>query len=941
MKKIVCLLFCLVLALSVLTACQPEEHKHTFDTKWRTDEEFHWHQATCEHADQVADKAAHLDEDENDLCDVCGYSMEHDHTYESGWSYNKDTHYHKNTCGHADDPKYRKDVADHEDKNNDSLCDVCSYDYGHTHTYETKWTNADADGHWHLPTCGHDVPGSDKAAHVDADNNSVCDDCGWTYGHEHTYAEEWTTDENNHWRVPTCGHDVEPAEKNAHIDEDGDKICDVCQLATEHFHTFDKENWTSDADKHWHAATCEHTDVRADEAGHEGFEEDGICDVCEYVVFHRFNVTVSSDKLFTIVDKNAIPLENTVFNIKEGESADFYIAVPTYCRLEKVEGTGLTVDMINPIGPVDLGEDSVYLYKVIAAPTEDVTAKITVNKLSSVAVVEKGDVVFEDAKKFKYAYLDINFNAAEPGKYAIYCLKDTDVQFGTAGAEEYVSVYTFMVDEAGAVSLQARFFPWSAGTHAAEYTVVKVDESFVLPYMKGEGYTMPSNIYVDITFTLPEVGMYMFNTTAGNLTWYTESHPDGSVEQQVFRATEPGQVMHAQIKLDTDSAVTYDFDWNIVKIDSDVELNVGDNTVFVDLNDYTLYKFTAPEAGVYDLKHADDRIQVQVYGSYYGDEEKLHRVAELNMEKGESVILFVNLNPYSSIAASEDFEGILIIKAGDYIPGKDENGDYVVKPNMDATYSTSSGGDYKFTIPSGAQISFDYGATWQNGPSVVHEIDASVDYRVRNSNGSSGNITVKIEKVRYTFTLDADKQSNTFTMVPGKKYQVSLTSSGQAQQKDFILTWTDINVNVALSGDPLTSPATIEGINASTTLNITYNGTAEADVTFTLQDITDYSAVEKPEDNLSPLLTGTYAYAEEGGTLYQVTFANGVLTMVDSYKADYAELSGTYSYTVAGGVMTILDAEGNPFDGFRFKESEGSLILVIGISEFALTPSAI
>lgn len=57
-------------------ACAPkDEHEHTFATAWSSDENSHWHAATCEHSDLVADKAAHKF-DENGKCTVCGYQRE-------------------------------------------------------------------------------------------------------------------------------------------------------------------------------------------------------------------------------------------------------------------------------------------------------------------------------------------------------------------------------------------------------------------------------------------------------------------------------------------------------------------------------------------------------------------------------------------------------------------------------------------------------------------------------------------------------------------------------------------------------------------------------------------------------------------------------------------------------------------------------------------------
>ena len=43
---------------------------HSYSTKWSSNETYHWHAATCEHNDEVSDKAEH--EFEGDVCKTCG-----------------------------------------------------------------------------------------------------------------------------------------------------------------------------------------------------------------------------------------------------------------------------------------------------------------------------------------------------------------------------------------------------------------------------------------------------------------------------------------------------------------------------------------------------------------------------------------------------------------------------------------------------------------------------------------------------------------------------------------------------------------------------------------------------------------------------------------------------------------------------------------------------
>ncbi len=49
------------------------EHTHTFSDKWTSDENAHWHAATCGHTSEMKDTAEHIDADNDGVCDVCLY----------------------------------------------------------------------------------------------------------------------------------------------------------------------------------------------------------------------------------------------------------------------------------------------------------------------------------------------------------------------------------------------------------------------------------------------------------------------------------------------------------------------------------------------------------------------------------------------------------------------------------------------------------------------------------------------------------------------------------------------------------------------------------------------------------------------------------------------------------------------------------------------------
>ena len=104
--KILSLLLAVVISIFAFAACDKinggKECDHTFSDKWSTDAANHWHAATCEHGEVKGSLEAHADENEDGLCDVCQYEIGHKHTYESEWTVDDDKHWHKATCSHTD-----------------------------------------------------------------------------------------------------------------------------------------------------------------------------------------------------------------------------------------------------------------------------------------------------------------------------------------------------------------------------------------------------------------------------------------------------------------------------------------------------------------------------------------------------------------------------------------------------------------------------------------------------------------------------------------------------------------------------------------------------------------------------------------------------------------------------------------------------------------------
>ena len=100
--------------------------------------------------------------------------------------------------------------------------------------------------------------------------------------HEHTYnTEQWASNAYGHWHVANCEHTDEVADVAAHTDANNDGTCDICAYNGGHEHGY-QDSWDSDATDHWHSSECGHA-VVADKAAHT-YNEVGVCTVCGYEV---------------------------------------------------------------------------------------------------------------------------------------------------------------------------------------------------------------------------------------------------------------------------------------------------------------------------------------------------------------------------------------------------------------------------------------------------------------------------------------------------------------------------------------------------------------------------------------------------------------------------------------------------------------------------------
>ncbi len=174
-----------------------------------------------------------------------------------------------------------------------STCNISLVNTVHDHTFATEWSY-DNDNHWYAATCGHATEVSDKAPHNYV--SGVCA-CGKPEPvHDHTFATAWTYDDDNHWHAATCEHTTETTGTAPHDYVEGVCVCGKPEPV--HEHTF-ATAWKYDDNYHWHVATCEHEEISG-KAAHSFVKGVCVCGMAEPGdLYYVINVKENADGSFT------------------------------------------------------------------------------------------------------------------------------------------------------------------------------------------------------------------------------------------------------------------------------------------------------------------------------------------------------------------------------------------------------------------------------------------------------------------------------------------------------------------------------------------------------------------------------------------------------------------------------------------------------------------
>ena len=336
-------------------------HTHdVHDKAWKYDDTNHWQECSCGEKLNVANhaygewrvtKPATETEEGSKArdCTVCDYvqtetipMLKHEHSY-GDWQKDKTQHWKECRCGKKtevgnhtfDDWTITKEPTTTETGSRERTCSICKYTQTetlpvHTHDVHDEAWKYDETQHWQECSCGEKLNVANhtygewsvtkEATETETGSRErTCTVCDYmqtetipVIEHEHSYSEEWSSDENNHWHACECGAKADTAAhtygewsvtKEATETETGsrERDCTVCEYVQVeiipeigHEHGIHDETWKYDKTQHWQECSCgeklnvaNHTygDWKVTKEATEteaGSRERG-CAVCEYV----------------------------------------------------------------------------------------------------------------------------------------------------------------------------------------------------------------------------------------------------------------------------------------------------------------------------------------------------------------------------------------------------------------------------------------------------------------------------------------------------------------------------------------------------------------------------------------------------------------------------------------------------------------------------------
>ena len=774
MKRVLAMVLCVMMVLSILAGCGGQEdtvppttkHKHSHAEQWSFDDESHWYEAACG-CNMQFNLANHEDANKDGACDVCTWVDDCTHDFNNEvWASDENEHWHPATCQNHSGAK--GDAAAHADGDNDGACDICGYIGEHQHTYETQWSS-DATQHWYAATCGHDVK-DQLADHVDENVDGTCDVCGWEDpSHSHTFSDEWDWDVVFHWHPATCEHTGAMSGKAQHADTNSDDLCDdcgyemchhqdfnddgTCELCgwadPEHVHEYAPE-LNSNSTGHWQMASC-HSGANSPVVPHEDKNQDGVCDVCKFqICAHVFDDAWGTNE------------------------THHWHAVICSCSIGRKDYAEHTLD--------DTGACTVCMYGM---------------KIPSVyeVLIDKEPVVIEFIDQM-YVFQEFTVSFPQAGKYVLYPSYDKvkiteQPAFGNIPSDPAI---TIEVDEACEKTYYWYLFEfeWEPFMEVPfTYSLVRMDDVEVNT-MQGK-VELPANTVYRLVFKAPQTGTYNLITSVNNvvigLTEDSMEYYKGHID---FDVTEVGQEVEFYVLLNDLEKESWIFDWVLEEPFSLDVSEEGNYAVSVDPKEIDFkINFTAPADGNYKLSVDSKWLTFCGWSEQYNQPTRLETTEIITgeMKAGEVYTIWLqtvyNYPESTNCAATLNVMEIgTVINVGQNALDPMEQGQkYTFIADETSYYGISVEGGYVGIIaPNGSvnwttyyetKLNLGYSYTFMVRGEGVESVPAAP------SEGAAKKIKINIEAVAYDLVLN--EGTNTVTMKPAKEYDISF---GEYFQRD-------------------------------------------------------------------------------------------------------------------------------------------------------------
>ena len=627
-----------------------------------------------------------------------------------------------------------------------------------------------------------------------------CDAVNGLFGgsdeHQHTYSEDWSSDETNHWHAATCENGDEckiAVNAQAAHAFGADGKCTVCAYekpAAPHEHTY-ADTLTAGETTHWYAATCEAGDecatAKKDEAAHDF--TNGVC-VCgkeapapalgtidnpialtipgsvevsieaDGVVYYTFTITENKTLKVTLNSNNADIAcgsnINELFNMLDAEAEDSVIEISLVAGTYYVafatadfaaEDYTVSAEFVNKVSPyeaiiVDGTNNVMFSAAEVAADAANRTVRIT----------EAGNYKFASGKLFVASVTDANGSVVAKNDDYSYTLAAGDYTLGFS----MLSMFGVQADTACELNVDKQ---------------AVVDDDNVIGKIEGENATF--------TYTATEEGV---------LTVTLSSAMGGPVDVTFAHGTVSGSIVaggdSVEIKLKKDEVVTFTVvsdggeatlsgEWEAKVWDTglpegtvNITTLAGDGTLtapwvitgagsyyMAAVDDYPGQYITFTAVGNVKLSLTTDT--ANIYSAGWDDKGKDHSVSLLD---GKSVTLIICMESGVS-------DVLLTVETSEYVPESDselvvgETAEVFVDANSttEVTFTITEAGTYIITVLTEngqlANIRFPDDVL-ENPLTVTFTEDELADfggsytitYKVSTTDGAAGYVNIKVEK---------------------------------------------------------------------------------------------------------------------------------------------------------------------------------------------------